>query len=73
MKNNISVSTEETQEHNFTRRKLFTGLGISTFLGAGLSSLTPHAGHAYPAPKAETATRYRNSAHVQRFYQLNRK
>jgi hypothetical protein len=56
-----------------TRRHLLTGTSLAAAAAALAASLRTAPAQAFRATPAETAGRYQNTAHVQRFYALNRR
>jgi hypothetical protein len=56
-----------------TRRTLLTGSGVLAAAATIAASLRTAPAQAFQATPAEKAGRYQDSAHVQRFYALNRR
>ncbi len=54
------------------RRALLTGAGLGAAAAAVVGPLLPAPAEAYHVPADQRAPRYKDSAHNQRFYALNR-
>lgn len=68
----MSAKQEQKAEHRLERRSFLKGLGLAAGGTAGAAVAVAAADEEGETPEEQAKSRYRETEHVKRFYELNR-